>query len=583
MVFLLKNGNILHNFCFSFQIDQSFSFTGKKFWIAYPYKRFLLPSDLCKYNCRFPTKSYDFTVFFIIKFILRADKEQKKLRLSIGRRTKDKKKAADKKSKENQYCGPLDRIERSSQDFDMRTCISAESIDLSNNKDADYVRIPKSEYEAIKNRVSAIENRISQEFNVMTGIEKIEPVHQVQTAYEKTLEEAAMLCSPGSEQIARRRSRELKIRQSGEHKIIRSPSARKIGVIRRRSREINTKLIRTQTWTVSSQSFQNASNKTNQFYTAASLKRGRPNTVNTGLLQPNNANNGSDKYLTNDLGSFHARSPSIDNDILTNRDFLLKNRTKRPSSFHGHDVINKTYIKMDSSVEDETKWKNPRSFLTSLDSVENPLTGRASVAKLRSQMAGMVLAKARLFDGMTDSDTSLEKKINKPSRQVSSFARKSRRCISPEKIAPCDTSDDFSPQAEMKLAKKTHYKSPGFVSKRHKNRITRSPLASKKSRENLNLSSQLKEVIYDICTPLSEKVNMNQTQKLKECARSNAAFKSPRSTPHIKKSLNPKSSVGLKNSQNTDAKRVNTPMRANHNTPRRQSPRLVSMKARQLV
>lgn len=539
----------------------------------------------------------------MIKFLLRADKEQKKLRLSIGKRAKDKQKVSNKKSKENLYCGPLDRLEKSNQEFDMKSCISSEmmEIDLSNNKDNDYVRIPKSEYEAIKNRVSAIENRISQEFNVISGIEKIEPVHQVQTAYEKTLEEAAMLVSPGSEQIARRRSRELKIRQSGEHKIIRSPSARKIGIIRRRSREINTKLIRTQTWTVSSQtSYQNTSNKTNQFYAAASLRRGRPNTVNTGLLQPNNnINSGSNKYLSNENKrgsfdeSFHMRSPSIDNDILTNRDYFLKNRIKRPSSFHGHIDVgnqgNKMYTKTDSSIEHESKWKNPQSFLTSLDSIDNPLTGRASVAKLRSQMAGMVLAKARLFDGMTDSDSSLEKKINtKPSRQFSSFARKSRKCISPEKNVKSDTSDDFSPLMETKLSKKAPYKSPGFVSKRHKSRVTRSPLVNKKSRDNLNLSSQLKEVIYDICTPLSEKVNINNcqtpTQKLKESLRNNTAFKSPRSTPHIKKSLNPKSSVGLKNSQNNiDMKRVNTPMRANHNTPRRQSPRLMSMKARQLA
>lgn len=62
---------------------------------------------------------------------------------------------------------------------------------------------------------------------------------QVQDQYEKTLEESEKLLleRSTSEQLARQLSRGLRIRKSAEQRVIRSPSARKIGAIRRRSRE----------------------------------------------------------------------------------------------------------------------------------------------------------------------------------------------------------------------------------------------------------------------------------------------------------------------------------------------------------
>lgn len=64
-------------------------------------------------------------------------------------------------------------------------------------------------------------------------------VKTVQDQYEKTLEEAdkLLLEQSASEQLARHLSRGLRIRRSAEQRVIRSPSARKIGAVRRRSRE----------------------------------------------------------------------------------------------------------------------------------------------------------------------------------------------------------------------------------------------------------------------------------------------------------------------------------------------------------
>lgn len=107
-----------------------------------------------------------------------------------------------------------------------------------NSPKVDFVRVSKSEYEEIKSRVSAIEKRLSLELDSIgtTVLHKeVNIITNIQSAYEQTLEQAEPL-SPGTDQLARRLSRELRIRNSSE-KIIRSPSARKIGTIRRRSRE----------------------------------------------------------------------------------------------------------------------------------------------------------------------------------------------------------------------------------------------------------------------------------------------------------------------------------------------------------
>lgn len=101
----------------------------------------------------------------------------------------------------------------------------------------EYIQIPKSEYEEIKNRVSALETRMSQEFACVNNRESIDSVHQVQTEYEKTLEEANIESITSADHLAKRLGKELKIRKSTENKIIRSPSARKIGNLRRRSQE----------------------------------------------------------------------------------------------------------------------------------------------------------------------------------------------------------------------------------------------------------------------------------------------------------------------------------------------------------
>lgn len=116
------------------------------------------------------------------------------------------------------------------------------------------------------------------------------------------------------------------------------------------------------------------------------------------------------------------------------KDYLANNRTtsyvRRASSFHGKDFVdNSSYfdkkiddlkktnshqnialssecLQKDNTVSEglkEISWKDADKYFKSDFRMNTPApqTGRASVAKLRAQNAGMVLAKARLFDDTT--------------------------------------------------------------------------------------------------------------------------------------------------------------------------------------
>lgn len=214
-----------------------------------------------------------------------------------------------------------------------------------------------------------------------------DPIIKVQNAYEKTLEEATLL-SPTTDQLVRRFSRELKIRRHSDQKVVRSPSARKIGTIRRRSRELERKqeLRRNQSWHVSHV----------DILPRVSLKHGQPNTPLTGLKTPN-------KEFTNNMPLFE-ESP-------------LK-RVTRASSFQNKIELTpiegsqnkKESFKVNCSNKSTSRicWTSGDNFFdsgskTQMTAGENC---RASIAKLRKQNAGMVLAKAKLFDELVDSDTS---------------------------------------------------------------------------------------------------------------------------------------------------------------------------------
>lgn len=373
------------------------------------------------------------------------------------------------------------------QDAQVNLSDSPIHVSQPNSPETEFVRIPKTEYEAIKNRVSAIENRISQEFGNMISVNETDTsafapasipcsteassnTELVQTAYERTLVESEKLGDASADHLARRLSRELRIRRSLENKVIRSPSARKIGTMRRRSKENtkpicnqspeNNEIARNMSWHLA---VRPSHAQINQFYPRCNLKRGRPNTVFTGLPQPsprntvNIENIGVACKYQHDLPSEdknkqilqNYQSYLLDYDMMNMTDLtqyldlcresdgpMTRSKARRASSFHGsewtfrnqsfrtksftndmksnsHGDIAQTIIPNSLSLEDNAntidrteqqkenyEWKTAEVFFSSDKNIkeETPVTGRASIAKLRSQNAGMVLERMKLFD-----------------------------------------------------------------------------------------------------------------------------------------------------------------------------------------
>ncbi|XP_052869805.1 uncharacterized protein LOC128275367 [Anopheles cruzii] len=363
-----------------------------------------------------------------------------------------------------------------------------EAPDETDGGEEDFVNFQRSEYEAIKKRMTVIETTISQEFRHLGQREEV-LLEDVEDKYRQTLEHTEPIeavCS-STDQLAKRLSRELKIRQSGEHKMIRSPSARKIGTIRRRSREA-VRLSRNQSWHIGSGSTRDGAAVDLSFYPKpAVLKRGRPNTVQSGLKAPGESEASPEK-LAKHSGQKLAVTPSPSVNMTNFTDEEKEERwVNAESYFETHNVTVDSASTMDSMGEFltpakvlqedsfQTPDKHPRtsslrsaskicppSFVTKIElntlaSTKTPMlppptvpprsgktpahrtprlpprtptsgtaaglasvmlkshitplqqeaqSGRASIARIRSQNAGMVMAKAKLFDGLvTNADS----------------------------------------------------------------------------------------------------------------------------------------------------------------------------------
>lgn len=330
------------------------------------------------------------------------------------------------------------------------------SLQFQQANDEDFVRVPKIEYEAIKERVSAIESRISQEFgkvqSEMLLSENADPnnptnLENVFTKYERTLEGTESMNASATDSLVMKMGKELKIR-SAENKIIRSPSARKIGTMRRRSRE-NVRLSRNQSWHFGSKQQIStdvvASNDQNQtehlFYPKMSLKRGRPNSVQSGLRYPSPKESFLNGLQPSDLKIDENNfADALENENWTNGEqFFSSEQMQQPPVTPTRSVRNSVegtprFVSHLALGEMKTPMLPPKrsvvprtpatiakastrgvsqrqSFINKPMSQQvaghEPLTGRASIARLRSQNAGMVAAKAKLFNGLVSDPSDL--------------------------------------------------------------------------------------------------------------------------------------------------------------------------------
>jgi len=116
-----------------------------------------------------------------------------------------------------------------------------------------------------------------------------------------------------------------------------------------------------------------------------------------------------DLYLTNNCTSTFVRRASFHGkDFVDNSSYFDKKVDDlKKSNSHQNIALNNDYSQKDNTASDGSKeisWKDADKYFKSTSRTNTPIpqTGRASVAKLRAQNAGMVLAKAKLFDECTN-------------------------------------------------------------------------------------------------------------------------------------------------------------------------------------
>ncbi|XP_050311629.1 LOW QUALITY PROTEIN: rho GTPase-activating protein 11A-like [Anthonomus grandis grandis] len=349
---------------------------------------------------------------------------------------------------------------------------------LEQKEEPEYVRVSKTEYEEFKNRVSAIERRISLELdNVQAKIDNENDnnvnreiaqektvIENVQSAYEKTLENANV--SPTTDQLAKRLSRDLRIRRSADQKVIRSPSARKIGTLRRRSTEREKKtnqIVRNQSW--------HSENASAPLLPRLSTRRKRQRGQDSVTLvtPPQTTHNGVQRSASFPKAQTQLLGSAKLSDLSNNMDY---------STCH-------------SSISGDSHWVSAENFFSTLSAtpLSDAQNSRASIAKLRAQNMGMVRAKAKLFDTLKDSDTSVSScggSANKPRpKKTVSTCRDASRTHRVSALRSEERKSKKNGLAETKTSK-SHGKTVREVSKRHgqmktPKRLCRTPALDKRT------------------------------------------------------------------------------------------------------
>lgn len=523
--------------------------------------------------------------------------------------------------------------------------------------DEDYVKIPKSEYESFKERVSAIETRISQEFNsikldsikaentsdaeyslLLNGPEK------VINKFNRTLQEVESIENHNStdDQLAKHLHKGLKIRRSVDSKIMRSPSARKIGSIRRRSKE-GVRLSRNQSWHLGATSGILEESKSTNFYPKSNLRRGRPNTVQSGLrpVPPpptstipipaptetkveNESWTCADTFFSDPSNDNHDLSmetekteDNVDDTIFKTPNTRMKSLSIRSTQkFEAKTPMLPPALPPRRTPSTATKQKQSPNVFSKTPSrildiaainknvftpVQDNPQGRASIARIRSQNAGMVMQKAKLFDGMVEKSTKVPLKsdsklyitridvqISKSSNTppIQEFVNKPiivNKTL--ENVKNSEITPQKSPKRKVPLHKQS-VKSPrsprspaSGVNRRQKLRANNSPhsLSSVKDRSNRNGNDENR---------FRNKLTLLDHEVLEEISLPSKINRKHNNFPPIRKPLivaqnSPRRL--LKTPVKSPANNKRTPLKAGHGYAHlRQSPRLSTVSRKSL-
>ena len=470
-------------------------------------------------------------------------------------------------------------------------------IIVGNRRLEEYVRVPKSEYEAFKTRLHSIETKITQEFNTVklnaikvemgrTENKKYNGPERVESKFHETLQEIEKIedSERKTEQLAKRLSRELKIRPQLENPVIRSPSARKIGSLRRR-RDSATRLSRNQSWHLGPSALnpkpdaspEKTLTSSLSFYPKPNLKRTR--LVDSSLLQEaptlpiipqstekvvpekpvrktinSNANSiTSEVWMpATDFFNDPKNTPSNNepanqqpNDIML---FKTPNRPTKKFAVANDFDMNKTPMlppritpvrKYTPMSDKKTPSINKTIMLTPL--MNETREGRASIIQIRNQKAGMVAQKAKLFDDLSaDLTKSSDRSIKIP------------RVIINKKLENVKNMTMDMPQNHQMSANSSQ--SP--------RRSSRSPGINR--RMNLRISNQspvLKTIKENASENRSNRVNLLKSDVLNEIA-------SPRNRKALSQSNTPRRNS--KTPKKSSSKKHRTPRSSSKKSPRHQ-------------
>lgn len=399
-------------------------------------------------------------------------------------------------------------------------------------RDEGVIKISRSEYEAFKDRLVLIENKISHEFN-LTKLDSLKAEmnqdasmmlngpEKVQNKFNMTLQEVGKLndYDKKTDQIARRLSRDLNI-QGNEHGVTRSPSARKIGSLRRR-RDSASRLSRNKSWHLGQSSPSSSSTATGladdpnkfvstaSFYPKSNLKRCKPVQAVSRPLpalpaeQPEKIvpekplrvkRESTDHFKTPlksnipqpetwtpaaDFFNENKNEMAIDEPLAEDMFFKTPVRPRRLSSSRSavkneNEFVNTPMLppRMTPAKRFTPGASTPTKFTAVNRSLmHTPLSdasqGRESIIVLRSKNAGMVAQKAKLFNLLSDMDARLPVKIpraivNKNLENVKSIMafdespKKNRRYVP----STSSRSPRRSPRSPVGITKRSKASSP---------------------------------------------------------------------------------------------------------------------------
>jgi hypothetical protein len=471
------------------------------------------------------------------------------------------------------------------------------------NLDQDYMKISKSEYEAFKDRLYSIETKISHEFN-LTKLDAVKAEmgqddsmllngpERVQNKYHQTLQEVEKLedSERKTEQLARRLSRDLKIRPSADHAIMRSPSARKIGSLRRR-RDSATRLSRTQSWHLGQSSpgpivkqAEDATHKfvhSTSFYPKSNLKRAKPVQQTAQIAPrplpaiPSSAEKpekvipekplrvkreSSDHFVTpHKVTSKQQESWTSATDFFSNPEVEMKADTPQKQQLDD-DMFFKTPVrpKRLSAARSTTKNENdftktpmlpprltPARRFTPMSAATTPMDfsainktlmltpslhdssqGRESIIILRNKNAGMVAQKAKLFNGMSE---------DQPVKIPRVVINKNLENVKSMSFDKTPNKNRHNVPLPSPRSPRRSSRSPAGVNKRNQFKAsTQSPLlktireCSERQKANLLKPEILNEIASPKRKPLSQNNTPRRTSKTPTKKRRQTPSKSPR-------------------------------------------------------